>query len=484
MGSESAGTALKLALLRALCQGLLGLCACAVGWGQTFSEHRIRVILVQERAPALADSARLGPFRPLLGAYYEEALLQSALRELLRRYAASGYRARVFVEALEPGPDSTLSIRIGVEPGPLLRVQQVSWEGLSRRERKPLDSALDSLLGAPFTERWRANLLRLLDAHGYAASPQIRLALDSADVRLRVRPRRASGGRLDGWLGWGTTQGWMGRLELGLDGLGGGPRSAALYLERWAGMRLRASARYEEHSLLGSDLLGYAEARLAQQDSSWRRWELEVGLGYEGKPYGGGLVARWGDLGESSPAGFWERRGWWAGAWGVFNARNRTLVRLRGLVGRWREAKSLLSWPRALLELWAQAQGLEYAPWRLILKGAAGGIWGRELRPAERFALGGARSLPGYPEEAYRAARYGWSRLELQIALRPEAYAFGLLHGVLLGEDPAGPVRRFASWGVGLLYPAVGGQLELLYAVAWGRSPDQGFVHVGYRLRW
>ncbi len=116
---------------------------------------------------------------------------------------------------------------------------------------------------------------------------------------------------------------------------------------------------------------------------------------------------------------------------------------------------------------------------------SAGRFGSRRVLPLyERYALGGAASLRGYDEEAFRVDRYALSRLEWRWFLPARQYAF-------LFWDHAEATTRVATLtgdrldarhqdgiGFGVSLAASSGRLALTYGLAPGRGASEGKVHV------
>ncbi|GEM_PF-7056023 len=449
---------------------------------QAQSGYRVLGVEVREEIAALPESVRLEPFRSLIGLPYEERPWRAALRGLLHRYGEMGYRARLTAEGIVRA-DSTLWIRVFVDPGPPLRVSSIHWEGVSSEQGAALQRAVDSLIGQVFTRSWRLRLLGLLRAKGYDGQPRVRLISTPDGLQIRIRPRSPSRGSAEGFLGWGSVHGWFGKLRLELDPSGQQTQRLQLRLERLPGLRFRSEARYERARLFGSGFALHLEGHLVQQDSAWRQLVLDGGVGYAQGLAEAGFRFRWANLLERIPSGVQGRSGIWAGGWVAWRGEGRMDMRLRALVGRWRQPGYALGQLRRQLEVYAQFALLRSGSWFLWLPVSAAGVWGSELHPAERLVLGG-RDLPGYPEEAFRAERYLWARLELQRRMGLEAYVLGLAQGTLMREGSSDPARALLSWGVGMLYPTAAGVVEILYGAPADQRPGRGLLHVGYRLRW
>jgi outer membrane protein assembly factor BamA len=118
---------------------------------------------------------------------------------------------------------------------------------------------------------------------------------------------------------------------------------------------------------------------------------------------------------------------------------------------------------------------------------AAGRFSSQRLLAAwERYPVGGAASLRGHDEEEFRADRYALTRLEWRWFLSPAGDRVALFwdHAAMqtraalpAGGDALG-TRSADGLGLGLRLPAAGGDVDLDYGLAPGRSFLEGKIHL------
>lgn len=102
----------------------------------------------------------------------------------------------------------------------------------------------------------------------------------------------------------------------------------------------------------------------------------------------------------------------------------------------------------------------------------------------ERYALGGAASLRGYNEEAFRVDRYALTRLEWRAYLPGGQYAFLFWdHAIAATRLPTLTGDRVQllnrdGYGAGLSLAASAGRVGVTYGVASGLGPLSGKLHI------
>lgn len=102
----------------------------------------------------------------------------------------------------------------------------------------------------------------------------------------------------------------------------------------------------------------------------------------------------------------------------------------------------------------------------------------------ERYALGGAASLRGYNEEAFRVDRYALTRLEWRAYVPGGQYAFLFWDHATAATRVPTPVGDHVQvlnrdgYGVGLSLAASAGRVGVTYGVASGLGPLSGKLHI------
>jgi hemolysin activation/secretion protein len=118
---------------------------------------------------------------------------------------------------------------------------------------------------------------------------------------------------------------------------------------------------------------------------------------------------------------------------------------------------------------------------------AAGRFSSERVLPAyERYPVGGAATLRGFDEEAFRVDRYAISRLEWRWFFgegAPRTFVFWD-HGWMSTREalPAGgdrmDIRQADAFGAGLRIEAAGGIVGIDYGLEAGRAPLDGKIHL------
>lgn len=115
----------------------------------------------------------------------------------------------------------------------------------------------------------------------------------------------------------------------------------------------------------------------------------------------------------------------------------------------------------------------------------AGWIDGPDSLPRpDASGLGGATTLRGYPEHAFRVLRYALLRCEIGLRILPEGnrvYAF--TDGAVFRPWPKGPALRRTGYGVGVRVRGAGGWVRLDYGVPSGETPLSGRIHFRLETR-
>ncbi|MGH7731032.1 MAG: BamA/TamA family outer membrane protein, partial [Candidatus Eiseniibacteriota bacterium] len=304
--------------------------------------------------------------------------------------------------------------------------------------------------------------------------------------------------RFEGAVGMQGDRRAVGLASVALDNLAGTGRALALRWESRGRGAAEFAARYAEPLLLGTPL--YAEAGIEQleQDTLYTRtrWggrlrhtlserdRIAAGYTQERVVQGQGEVqhvaaqtteftlerdtrdaaaaARKGELGRVTATQVFKRETLRAG--GRRNARANTV-------------EALLEWHRAL----GERTGVT-----LELSGAARFGTQRILPLFERYPVGGAASLRGHDEQAFRVDRFALSRLEWRRFLGAGGERLFLFwdHALMATrlEAEQGGERRETlhrdGIGFGLRLDAAGGTVGVDYGLEPGRAPLDGKIHL------
>jgi hemolysin activation/secretion protein len=116
---------------------------------------------------------------------------------------------------------------------------------------------------------------------------------------------------------------------------------------------------------------------------------------------------------------------------------------------------------------------------------AVGRIGSESVLPYyDRYPLGGAASLRGYDEEAFRVDRYALSRLEWRAFVAGGQYAFLFWDHATAATrlpTPTGDRQQLLNldgYGAGLSLAASAGRVGVTYGVAAGSGPLEGKLHI------
>jgi len=424
---------------------------------------------------------------------------------LVAEAAARGYPlASVVVDSIAFG--DRLELWLTRTRGPQVRIGDVRFSG----DHHTREAFLKRVIGWRGSGPYRASDWRAAREHLWATglfdqvdgpyllmpeAPAAVSGADSAEADLLFELESGPAGRLAGVLGYaGSKRRLFGYVDLALGNLFGTGRAAEV---RWQGQEEVESQFYlkwHEPYLLRfpismdaslnqviMDTL-YAETTWGL-DFGWSptaRWRLGAGwdwsrlvLGGEAGEHHRRQTARF-SLAREVPQGYANPLGW---------AQRVVVSTTRGLApdlkrGRW-EGRLWGGWRR--LGIWVQQDGA-------LLAGAD------SLLQVDSYRLGGALSLRGTYEGAYRAFRYLLLRNE--IGLRPATRPgprFYLLCDVAwirgwksrTGSRYGYPIPSAWEWsaGIGLEVPTAAGDVGLDYAVPGGAGLSQGRIHFGLTSR-
>lgn len=399
--------------------------------------------------------------------------------------------------------DSTGAVDLGlnVAPGPRVTVTELRYDGARVTRRDLLDRATGRLDGTTFrpasVEEARARLQQLglfrsVDFVGIESDG------DASRARLVYRVEEPRYHRFEGAVGYQGDAGPVGLARLGLDNLLGTGRAVGLDWESRGRGVSQLGARYAEPLLFGSPIRfelafehrvqdtlfvrtrwgakgrfalsgtewiegGYEEERVVQTRQSVRHARTQMtrfGLEHDGR---------------DQPAG--PRDGMRLRIEATQRWKREDLRPTGSLEERASDASLLGEWHRRLTRRST-----------LAVEGSAIARFSAErvIPLYDRFTLGGASSLRGYDEEAFRVDRYALSRLEWR--WYPGAGAARIFtfwdHAEAATREllPSGeaPWRRLRLDGVGFGFrvETPGGLVGLDYGVPPGRPPLEGKVHL------
>jgi outer membrane protein assembly factor BamA len=462
--------------------------------------HRFARVRID--APGFADSVTLAAAAlPARGTPASPAAIERAVRRVLAAADAVGFAyARLGVTRWDVERDSVRVTLNGVL-GPRVVVTGARIDGLVATRRSLAERAMGPLADRLYdplvaeTARQRLEQLGLFSRVEYLG---LRGERDWRFGQLHYAVEEPRYNRFDGVAGVQGEAGTVGRAALELGNLLGTGRQVGLgWQSRGRGL-VDLSARYVEPLVAGLPLAVRAGVEQQVQDTLYvrTRWgaraiyaitaleKIEAGYELERAVQEAGEV----EEAETQYTVFGLER----------TALDRRAAPRRGTRARIEGAgifKRERLRPAATRTSTAGAVALE-GEWHRPL-GARGGLtleWNaagrfssqRVLAAFERYPVGGAASLRGFDEEAFRVDRYAVTRLEWRWFFgdgAPRAFAFWD-HAWMATREPALPsgerldVRHADGFGAGLRIEAAGGIVGVDYGLEAGRAPLDGKIHL------
>jgi outer membrane protein assembly factor BamA len=469
---------------------------------------RVRSVAIE--APSPEDSSAFGSALKLdAGEPASPGAAGAAGERSLRAVADAGYPyARLSLSRFEmeplgaaPGAGRGVVLRYAGARGPRVVISRVRIEGLKVTRPEVAERSMGRLAGQPWDyaaalagrERLaQLGLFRNVSFQGLEGEP------DWGRARLVYRVEEPRYNRFEAVAGLQGDAGTAGLVQLGLENLLGTGRAAALRWQSSGRGRSDFEARYAEPLVFGAPLRLEGVVRQQIQDTLYARtsWggrarftlgsQERIEAGYEQER----VVQERGELerAEIQSTLFALER----------STLDEPLAPRRGTRAR---VEASQSFKREILrpagERSARASALEvHGEWHrplgrrpgLSLEVVAAGRLSsqRVLQLFERYPLGGAASLRGHDEEAFRADRYALSRLEWRWFLGPGGQRVFLFwdHAAMStrvalpeGGDRLQVLNR-DGLGFGLRLEAAGGLVGVDYGLQPGRPPLEGKVHL------
>lgn len=461
------------------------------------SAYRFRNVVLRAYAPA--DSVAFATaFTVRAGEPACASRVAAAVDRSLDAAAESGHPyAQVAISGWDV--DSTaVTLTLTANYGPDVTFAGVRFEGAKVTSPTLLERAVGPLPGpyrASVAEAARSRVeqlglfrrVELRDPEGAADFHQARLVM-----RVEERPYN----QFEGVVGSQGGGGLVGLAHVELENLAGTGRAAAVRWESRGHGVSEASARYREPLLLGLPLA--AEVTLAAQtyDTLFTRtraglgvhWALSGAERLEAGVEGERVVQDVADVREAATQT--TRLAWLDERLDdrLTPRRGRT-VRIEASQGFSRQ--KLASGDRRTVR--TSAADLAFTLHRplgprtgLALDTHAAGRIGSERTLAfyDRYPLGGAASLRGYDEEAFRVDRFVLTRLEWRAFVPGGQYAFLFWDHATAGtrlETATGSRVQLLhrdGYGAGLSLAASAGRVNVTYGVASGNGPLEGKLHL------
>lgn len=462
--------------------------------------HRLTSLAID--TPVRADSARFAASLGLVpGGWVSPAAIREAIGRAVREAADGGHPYASLGVSMLRWDSAGAHVRLAGSLGPSVTISKVRLEGMRSTDPEFAQRAMGRLEGGTFSQAGamaaRERLLRLglfraveyrgLEGEGDWRKGQLVYAIEE--------PRY---NRFEGALGVQGDRRVVGFANLGLDNLGGTGRALALRWESRGRGVTQLAARYAEPLLFGAPISGEVGLEQHDEDTLYTRTRWGGRLGFTLSPrerltagYGQERVVQ--ALGEVQSADLQttefalERDG-----------RDRPLAPRRGSLTRIAAAQVFKSERlRPADRRTARASAVEgriewHRPLRgraglaLELSGAARFSTQRVLPVFERYAVGGAASLRGQDEQAFRVDRYALSRLEWRWFLGAGAeqvflfwdHAFMGTRLPLAGGGDSFQLLHRDGIGFGLRLDAAGGTVGVDYGLEPGAAPLDGKIHL------
>jgi outer membrane protein assembly factor BamA len=463
---------------------------------------RMRLASLAIDAPSREDSARFALALDLApGAWASPSALGQAIERAVRDAADHGHPYATLGASVFRWDSAGAHVRLSGALGPVVTVTQVRLQGLRATRQSLAERSMGRLIGSPFSQATavaardrlaRLGLFRVVEYRGLEGEG------DWQKGRLVYQVEEPRYNHFEGVVGMQGGGRAVGLANLGLDNLAGTGRALAL---RWAARGpgvAEFGARYAEPLLLGTPLRAEVALEQQNQDTLYTRtrWggrlaftlseRRRITAGYSQERV---VQAR----GEVQEAGIQitefalER-----------DARDRPLAPRHGSFARLTASQifkretlrplarrnARASTAEALGE-WHRRVGGR-AGFTLELSGAARFSSQRVLPLFERYTVGGASSLRGQDEQAFRVDRFALSRLEWRWFLGEGGErVFMFWDHALMGTRlplPAGGDRMEIlhrdGIGFGLRLDAAGGTVGVDYGLEPGRGPLDGKIHL------
>jgi outer membrane protein assembly factor BamA len=463
---------------------------------------RYRLTRVALDTPGPADSAQFAEHLDLApGGWVSPGAIGRGIERAVRTAADQGHPYATLGVSAFDWDSGGARVRLSGALGPAVTVAAVRIDGLRATRRSLAERGMGRLVGAPFSEAVAAAARDRLARLGLFRTVEYRGLEGEGDWRraqLVYRVDEPRYNRFEGAVGVQGDRRAVGLVSVALDNLAGTGRALALRWESRGRGAAEFAARYAEPLLLGAPLRAEVGIEQQEQDTLYTRtrWggRLRYALSERDRIAAGytqeRVVQTQGevqnvaaqtteftlerDTRDLAPA---PRRG----GLGRVTA-TQVFKRERLRVGGRRNARA--NAVETLFE-WHHPLGARSG---LALELSAAGRFGtqRVLPLFERYPVGGAASLRGHDEQAFRVDRYALSRLEWRRFLGGPGEAVFLFwdHALMetrLAADSGGDrleTLHRDGIGFGLRLDAAGGTVGVDYGLEPGRAPLDGKIHL------
>ena len=461
--------------------------------------QQLRFTRVAVRAYSRGDSARWARALALqVGEAASPSRVAAAMEVALDEAAETGHPyARVSVSGWD-ADSGGVRLTLTGDLGPEITVAGVRFTGAKTTRPELLERAAGALSG-PYRQSRAAAARSRIEQLGLFRSVELaepEALGDFKQARLVMNVEERPYNQFEGVLGSQGDGGLVGLVRIDLENLAGTGRATRVRWESRGNGISQALARYHEPLVLGFPVAADVSLEAQTYDTLFTRtrlglaarWALSAHEHLEAGVEGERVVQDVADVREAASqttrlaVGHEEaddrlspRRGF-----SVRLEASQSFTRQKLLGGERRTVRS------SAAEFGGSAQRPLGARTGIALEVRAAGRMGSErvLPLYDRYSLGGAASLRGYDEEAFRVDRYVLTRLEWRATVPGGQYAFlfwdhataATRRTVLAGERLQ--LLNRDGYGAGLSLAASAGRVGVTYGIASGLSPQSGKLHI------
>ncbi len=473
---------------------------------------------VTDSAPEAGEIAN--DFRSQAGKRFRSGILEDDIELIIQRHEQNGYPfCRVTVAAFDLEPlqngETGLAVGLRVEPGPQVRIDEISVRGSDQTREFVILRELPLRLGDIYDQREIDRIQSKLMRLGFFkwVNPPVLVQLDDGRYRLLIELAEGNHNQFDGVLGYNPASANQGSFITGLldvrfGNLFGTARQIDAHWERRTQETQDLSLKYTEPWLAGRPVnLGLGFEQLIQ-DTSYvnRRLAVDLTFLFNDNLSFASRFSRSDVSPDSLGAlrlGIPPSRSLTFGLGVAFNTTDDILNPQHGV-----KYETAVEWTKKTLE--GEGSSATATPadqsfnqrrltidfenyfrlfrWQVL----ALALHGRETRSAEevvqiteQYRLGGTRTLRGYREEQFRGSRIAWANFEYRYLLGPRSRMFLFTDlGYFFREEQqvGGGLRRIdglrVGYGFGLRFDTRLGFFGIDYGLGENDGFSEGKIHI------
>jgi outer membrane protein insertion porin family len=422
------------------------------------------------------------------GAPFDPVALETSMGDLLAGLNRSGYPyAQVWMTGFEFDPGAnTVDLTFSIYGGEESIVEEVVFEGLTKTDTSLAMRTSRLSTGGRFDERKLARAARYLSASGLFArvgQPEVgRLGPGRVHVKIPVEEIER-GNSIEGIFGFAKkeTEGYItnGSVDLALRNIGGSGRDVDF---RWLndGLSYRTlHFRYSEDFFLSLPPGLEAELRQDVYDTLYDYTVVGFDMKLSAGP-GGTVMAgyTWDNNVPQETADFARsvRHRFRAGARARWPGRAALALSVEGALRKEYAATGTETDSQLLYRFEGEVEIPSFPAQSLYMRLVSEGVFSKEdVRPAETYPLGGARSLRGYRENQFRGEKVAWANFE---------YRFGGASRIFLFYDVGAYYRKntgrqlLDGLGFGLMSSSKLGTVALSFGMGERIALDGMLIHI------